>query len=153
MWRHNMAPHSNMLSSVSNCVIYNLPLLLSYKYDDIVVLTSSIFTGYIFCWWPIGSHLCPPHPWIRPCHRWLLAREVDDNPVKSRSWIGFAWGLTLRPRVPRTVMTGALQKFLRMKMVCVAVLLPSGFAAMTVTLYLPSLRRKSGIFSWLLLCC
>ena len=27
------------LASVGNCVIYILPLLLSYKYDDIVVFT------------------------------------------------------------------------------------------------------------------
>ena len=41
------------LVSVSNCVIYMLPLMLSYKHDDIVVLCSL---------WPIGGRDPPPPP-------------------------------------------------------------------------------------------
>ena len=37
-WRHNMAPCTVECSvSVSNCVIYIIPFLLNYKYDDIVL--------------------------------------------------------------------------------------------------------------------
>ena len=44
------------LVSVSNCVIYILPLMLSYKYDDIVVsCDKQHFTCSFVCWWPRGG--------------------------------------------------------------------------------------------------
>ena len=45
------------LVSVSNCVIYILPLLLSYRYD---AATSGNFTCQCFCWRPIAPRPPPP---------------------------------------------------------------------------------------------
>ena len=45
------------LFAVCNCVIYILPLLSSYSYDDIVLLCcdKQHFTCKICFWWPIGG--------------------------------------------------------------------------------------------------
>ena len=79
------------LVSVSNCVIYILPLLLSSKYDDIVVSCCGQhhFYMYIFLVARWGGRPTPP-PLPKYAHAYLILRFVVIVPLSSTYIVGLS---------------------------------------------------------------